>query len=80
MCIPRTGAMQWLGKQVPAATNTCNNRIVGCAVFHVVRVMSKESRRLVRPRTFCVEVGSNTYSVALRVVGGEEKGTQCLGV
>jgi hypothetical protein len=28
----------------------------------------------------CVEVGSNTSAVALRVVGGDEKGTQCLGV
>jgi hypothetical protein len=27
-----------------------------------------------------VEAGSNTSTVALRVVGGEEKGTQCLGV
>jgi hypothetical protein len=28
----------------------------------------------------CVETGSNTSTVALRVVGGDEKGTQCLGV
>jgi hypothetical protein len=28
----------------------------------------------------CVEVGSNTFTIALRVVGGDEKGTQCLGV
>jgi hypothetical protein len=27
-----------------------------------------------------VEAGLNTSTVALRVVGGEEKGTQCLGV
>jgi hypothetical protein len=27
-----------------------------------------------------VEVGSNTSTVALRVVGGDEKGTQCRGV
>jgi hypothetical protein len=26
-----------------------------------------------------VEAGSNTSTVALRVVGGDEKGTQCLG-
>jgi hypothetical protein len=26
------------------------------------------------------EVGSNTSSVTLRVIGGDEKGTQCLGV
>jgi hypothetical protein len=27
-----------------------------------------------------VEEGSNTSTVALRVVGGDEEGTQCLGV
>jgi hypothetical protein len=27
-----------------------------------------------------VEAGSNTSTVALLVVGGDEKGTQCLGV
>jgi hypothetical protein len=27
-----------------------------------------------------VEAGSNTSTVALRVVGGDEKGIQCLGV
>jgi hypothetical protein len=27
-----------------------------------------------------VEAGSNTSTVNLRVVGGDEKGTQCLGV
>jgi hypothetical protein len=27
-----------------------------------------------------VEVGSNTTTVTLRVVKGEEKGTQCLGI
>jgi hypothetical protein len=27
-----------------------------------------------------VEAGSNTSTVALRVVGGDENGTQCLGV
>jgi hypothetical protein len=28
---------------------------------------------------FRVEAGSNTSSIALRVVGGDENGTQCLG-
>jgi hypothetical protein len=27
-----------------------------------------------------VEAGSNTSTVVLRVLGGDEKGTQCLGV
>jgi hypothetical protein len=26
-----------------------------------------------------MEAGSNTSTVALRVIGGDEKGTQCLG-
>jgi hypothetical protein len=30
--------------------------------------------------TLSVEAGSNTSTVVLRVVGGDEKGTQCLGV
>jgi hypothetical protein len=29
---------------------------------------------------FREEVGLNTSTVTLRVVGGDEKGTQCLGV
>jgi hypothetical protein len=29
---------------------------------------------------FSVEAGSNTSIVALRVVGGDEKKTQCLGI
>jgi hypothetical protein len=33
--------------------------------------------RLIQPR---LEARSNTSTVALRVVGGDEKGTQCLGV
>jgi hypothetical protein len=32
------------------------------------------------PKSARVEAGSNTSIVALRVVGGDEKGTQCLGV
>jgi hypothetical protein len=28
----------------------------------------------------CLEASSNTSTVTLRVVGGDEKGTQCLGV
>jgi hypothetical protein len=31
-------------------------------------------------RCASVEVGSNTSTVALLVVGGDEKGTQCIGV
>jgi hypothetical protein len=35
---------------------------------------------LFQDRLAHVQPGSNTSTVALRVVGGDEKGTQCLGV
>jgi hypothetical protein len=38
---------------VPTATNSCATRIAGRVVFYVIRVVSKESRRLVRPATSC---------------------------
>jgi hypothetical protein len=37
------------------------------------------SVRFVSSTQYVVEVVSNTSTVALRVVGGDEKGTQCLG-
>jgi hypothetical protein len=37
-------------------------------------------QRFVRESVSRVEAGSNTSTVALRVVGGHENGTQCLGV
>jgi hypothetical protein len=43
-CIPPFGAKQQLGKHIPTAMNTCNNRrIVGCVFFYAVHVWSKES-------------------------------------
>jgi hypothetical protein len=52
---PPIVARQRLGKNVTAATNKRNNRrIVGRVVFCMVRVVSKESRRLVLPRTSCL--------------------------
>jgi hypothetical protein len=43
-CIPPYDARKRLGKHVPAATNTRNNRrIVGCVISYAVRVLSKES-------------------------------------
>jgi hypothetical protein len=54
MCISLSGARQRLGKHLSAVTNKHNNRrIVGGVVFYMVRVVSKESMRLVLPRTFC---------------------------
>jgi hypothetical protein len=45
-------ARQWLGKHIPAATIARNNRrIVERVVFYMVHVVSKESRRLILPRT-----------------------------
>jgi hypothetical protein len=47
MCIPLFVARQRLGKQVPAETNTFNNRgVVGRAIFCAVRVLSKENLSL----------------------------------
>jgi hypothetical protein len=43
-CIPFFGARQRLGKHVPAAMNTRNNRrIVGCVIFYAVRIYQIES-------------------------------------
>jgi hypothetical protein len=71
-------AMEQLSKHFSAETNTNNNRR---AVFSVQSVPSvyKEDKeyRLSQSR---VESGSKTSTVALRVVGGDEKGTQCLWV
>jgi hypothetical protein len=51
---PSVFAMQGLSQNVTAAMNTHNNRrIVGRTIFCVVHI-SKESRRLVLPRTSCL--------------------------
>jgi hypothetical protein len=65
MCIHPILVIQRLGKNVPAAKND-----VGSVVFYVVCAVLKDSRRLVPSVT----------TVSLRVIGGEEKVTQCLGV
>jgi hypothetical protein len=46
-------ARQRLGKNVTAAANTRNSRIVGLIFFYVICVISKESRWLVLPRISC---------------------------
>jgi hypothetical protein len=52
MCIHLIFARQLLGKYVPAATNTRNSRRIDWrATFYAGRVVSKENRRLVLPRT-----------------------------
>jgi hypothetical protein len=57
------------------ATN--NSETVGSDVFYAVRPVAIQRGPSGVSR---VEEGSNTSTVALRVVGGAEKGTQCLGV
>jgi hypothetical protein len=51
MCIHPIVARHRVGRHVPASTNTRNHRRIGGGVFYAVRVLSKESRRLVLPRT-----------------------------
>jgi hypothetical protein len=53
-CIPPFVARQRLGKNVTAATNTHNRRIVGRIVLYAVRVVLNESGRLILPRTSCI--------------------------
>jgi hypothetical protein len=44
VCLLPTDAIQRLNKHVPAAINTCNNRITAKrVVFYAVRVISKDS-------------------------------------
>jgi hypothetical protein len=54
---PLIVARQRLGKNVAAVTNTHTHkrRIVECVIFYAVRVVSRESRRSVLPRTFRIE-------------------------
>jgi hypothetical protein len=51
-------------------------------VFSVVRAETLKPEQLVRVSAVIarVEASSNSSTVALRVVGGDEKGMQCLGV
>jgi hypothetical protein len=44
------------------------------------KLYNKDPRQAGRIELSRMEAGSNTSSVALRVVGDVEKGTQCLGV
>jgi hypothetical protein len=53
MCIPHIVARQRLGKNVTAATNTHAKINVGRVAFNAVRLVSKESKSLVLPRTSC---------------------------
>jgi hypothetical protein len=54
----------------------------GSPATRVVRLLERKSSTVVGVEKLEArkEAGSNTSTVALRVVGGDEKGTQCLGV
>jgi hypothetical protein len=68
-------AMQQCGKHISAAVN--QHATVEEAVFSVGAAPRLHNEEKLKAR---VEAGSNTSTVALRVVGGDEKGTRCLGV
>jgi hypothetical protein len=66
-------AIEQLSKYVSALTNTCNNKRAVFSVRSVPRVYKKNKEcHLKHPR---VGEGSNTSTVNLRVVGGDEKGS-----
>jgi hypothetical protein len=70
---------QRLGKRVPTATNTyVTIEELLDAVFYMRSVSYVVNGG--RPTSRGWGRGSNTSTVALRVVGCDEKGTQCLGV
>jgi hypothetical protein len=84
-CIPI--ARQRLGKHIPARANTGKNRtsitrkriskhpfLTIEAVFSVASVRSGY-KEVTSPRVTRVEAGSNTSTVTLRVVGGDETGS-----
>jgi hypothetical protein len=73
---------QRIRKHFPAATNTyATIELLLETMFSTLSVQRDYNEGIwddpVKSR---VEAGSNTSTVALRVVGGDEKGTQCLGV
>jgi hypothetical protein len=75
-------AKQRLGKQVSATTDTQAKleELFGTK-FSIPSVQSGYKEEFSRESEESrVEAGSNTSTVAQRVVGGDEKGTQCLEV
>jgi hypothetical protein len=73
-------ARQRLSKEVPAATNTQARIELLDAAFSIRSLLYYIICRERKVGHYsCVEVGSNNSTVALRVVGGDEKGIQCLG-
>jgi hypothetical protein len=71
---------QQIGKLVPATTNTSAIVAVGNGFSSRSIQSGYTEDNWSDPIRSRVEAGSNTYTIALRVVGGKEKGTQCLGI
>jgi hypothetical protein len=72
-CVPHNVARQRLGKHVPAATNTRDNRrIVGRVIFYAVRVLLKESLwvSLCLPLSLLGNNSIKTFPGQRRIVGG----------
>jgi hypothetical protein len=72
-CIPPFDARHWLGRHVPAATNTRNTRrIVGRVIFSAVGVLSKERMWvcLCIPLSFPGNSTVKTFLRQRRIVGG----------
>lgn len=67
---PHVIARQRLYNLVPSSTSTCSNRIVGYVVSFVLRVISKENRRLILRRTYCLilVIESNASKVNMMLV------------
>jgi hypothetical protein len=70
MCIPPIVARQRLSKHVPAATNTCINRIVGSVIFYAVRVLWKDSLGSVYPLPWLGNNSVKTFPRQRRRAGG----------
>jgi hypothetical protein len=62
---------------MPSLSNSCTATEERCFLCGPCRSYIMSWALKSSPR---VEAGPNTSTIALRVVGGDEKGTQCLGV
>jgi hypothetical protein len=86
VCVPPIGARQRLSKHVPAAKNTHASIEELLDLSFSMRCMSYQRKVISTFQNFLlviislVKAGSNTSTVALRVVRGDAKGTQCLGI
>jgi hypothetical protein len=78
-------ARKWLSKQIPPATNKYQWNTLECCGFYVVRILLETLYAVIGKYAISsfqsrVEAWSNISTAALRVVGSDEKGTQCLWV